>query len=137
MASNCKIKFKYKITKVVEENKETKYVVGFIGDNSHSVLPKNKIAKFVKEMKSFSKTRKKKLLNSINIAKSLMEEKLNKLTNDEKNEKKVEEHIQKANTIDKGKKLLRKKRILKRRVIVEEENLKQGMHFYLNVYRLL
>ena len=78
-------------------------------------------------MKLFSKTRKKKLINSINIAKSLMEEKLNK-SNDDKNDKKVEENIKKSQSLENSKTVLRKRRILKRKLKFKEKKLKQGNH---------
>lgn len=78
-------------------------------------------------MKLFSKTRKKKLINSINIAKSLMEEKLNK-SNDDKNDKKVEETIKKSQSLENSKTVLRKRRILKRKLKFKEKKLKQGNH---------
>ena len=119
-----------KITKLVEENKETKYVVGFIGDNTHSVLPKNKIAKFLQEMKNYSKTRKKKLLNSINIAKSLMEEKQKSSNNDERpNDKKTETVNLNTYSLPKGRNLLRKKRILKRKEKPKKEKIVEGFAF--------
>ncbi len=63
------------ITGIVDENKEKKYIVGFIGDNTHATLPKQKLAKFLKEFKNFSKTKKKLLLESIRIAKEMLESK--------------------------------------------------------------
>jgi hypothetical protein len=64
-----------KITGIIDENKEKKYVVGFIGDNTHATLPKQKLAKFMKEYKNFSKTKKKLLLESIRIAKEMLDSK--------------------------------------------------------------
>ena len=69
------IKILIQITGIVDENKEKKYVVGFIGDNTHATLPKQKLAKFLKEFKNFSKTKKKLLLESIKIAKDMLESK--------------------------------------------------------------
>ena len=57
----------------IEEVKETKIcIVNFIGDNSHSELPLSKIEKFEDKYKEFSKTKKKSLVSSINIAKSII-----------------------------------------------------------------
>ncbi len=74
VASISKINF-IQITGIVDENKEKKYIVGFIGDNTHATLPKQKLAKFMKEYKNFSKTKKKLLLESIRIAKEMIDSK--------------------------------------------------------------
>jgi hypothetical protein len=47
-------------------------LVYFIGDDSHSSLPLNKIEKFNVKFEEFSKTKKKSLLNSIEIAKKII-----------------------------------------------------------------
>jgi len=49
-------------------SKEERILVKFIGDNSHSVLPLDKIEKFEKKFSEFSKTKKKPLLHSIKLA---------------------------------------------------------------------
>jgi hypothetical protein len=54
---------------------EKKYTVGFIGDNTHATLPKQKLANFLKELNNFSKTKKKLLLESIKLAKEMLESK--------------------------------------------------------------
>lgn len=53
-------------------SKEIRILVKFIGDNSHSVLPLDKIEKFEKNFSHFSKTKKKPLLNSIKLAKKYL-----------------------------------------------------------------
>ncbi len=63
------------ITGTVDENKEKKYVVGFIGDNTHSILQKQKLAKFQKEYKTYANTKKKILLESIRLAKEMIDNK--------------------------------------------------------------
>jgi len=78
VASNgkiTKIKNLFKITGIVDDNKEKKYVVGFIGDNTHSILTKPKLAKFQKEYKTYSNTKKRPLLESIRLAKEMLENK--------------------------------------------------------------
>jgi len=52
--------------------KEIRILVKFIGDNSHSILPQDKIEKFEKKFSEFSKTTKKPLLHSIKIAKKFI-----------------------------------------------------------------
>lgn len=47
-------------------------VVYFVGDDSHSELPLNKIEKFQQNLEEYSKTKKKTLLNSIHIAKKII-----------------------------------------------------------------
>lgn len=59
----------------MDENKEKKYVVSFIGDNTHSILQKQKLAKFQKEYKNYANTKKKVLLESIRLAKEMIENK--------------------------------------------------------------
>lgn len=63
------------MTGVVEENKEKKFICGFIGDNTHSVLPQIKLGKFLKDYEIHSVTKKKGLLDSIRIAKELLKNK--------------------------------------------------------------
>jgi len=53
-------------------SKEIRIEVKFIGDNSHSVLPLDKIEKFEKKYSEFSKTKKKPLIHSIKQAKKLI-----------------------------------------------------------------
>ena len=64
-------------------------MVGFIGDNTHAVLPIIKLAKFIKEFKNFSKTKKRTLLESIKLAKEKYENKF------------ISEAEEKNNTINK------------------------------------
>jgi len=47
-------------------------LVYFIGDNSHSLLPFNKVEKFNTKLEEFSKTKKKTLLKSVEIAKKII-----------------------------------------------------------------
>jgi hypothetical protein len=49
--------------------------VGFIGDNTHSILQKQKLAKFQKEYKNYANTKKRTLLESIRLAKEMIENK--------------------------------------------------------------
>ena len=53
------------------EVKEVKFIVNFIGDNSHAELPSNKVDKFHNKLEEYSRTRKKDLLTSINLAKKI------------------------------------------------------------------
>jgi hypothetical protein len=64
-----------KITKEEDEDtevRETSVLVYFIGDESHSSLPLNKVEKFNQKFEEFSKTKKKTLLTSIEIAKKIL-----------------------------------------------------------------
>ena len=65
------------ITDTSDENKEKKYICNFIGDNSHATLIKKYIAKFEKELKNYSNTKKKDLLLAIKEAKRLYYNKKN------------------------------------------------------------
>jgi hypothetical protein len=58
------------------DERETKYTINFIGDNSHANLPSNKIDKFVEKFEEYSNTRHKGLLNSIPIAKKIYKEEI-------------------------------------------------------------
>ena len=71
------------ITGTKDDSKEKKYIINFIGDNTHANLNKKDLAKFEKEYKTYSNTKKKDLLDSIKKAKELYEtkeEKQNKIT---------------------------------------------------------
>ena len=86
-----------KILKKEEEEEEirnTTLLVYFIGDNSHSELPINKVEKFTQKYEEFSKTKKKSLLNSIKLAKKIMSSEIL-----------FEKHLNELNKIEKGKKL--------------------------------
>ena len=74
----------FQITGIVDENKEKKYICGFIGDNTHSVLPKPK------------------LLDSIRIAKDMLESKGK--SDDAKNEKNKKPGEEKSRVKDENKK---------------------------------
>lgn len=63
---------KAEIKKNLGNFKEVRILVKFIGDNSHSVLPLDKIEKFEKKFSEFSKTKKKTLLNSIKLARKFI-----------------------------------------------------------------
>jgi hypothetical protein len=52
--------------------REITAVVYFVGDDSHSELPLNKIEKFQQKLEEYSKTKKKTLLTSIHIAKKIL-----------------------------------------------------------------
>jgi hypothetical protein len=54
------------------ESKEISIVAYFIGDDTHSELPVNKIEKFSENLEEFSKTKKRSLLTSIAIAKKIL-----------------------------------------------------------------
>ncbi len=54
------------------ESKEITILAYFIGDDTHSELPVNKIEKFTAKVEEFSKTKKRALLNSIAIAKRVL-----------------------------------------------------------------
>jgi len=53
---------------IEDDNKEKKYIVQFIGDNTFSNIPKKQLAKFEKEYDVHSNTKKKDLKESIKIA---------------------------------------------------------------------
>ena len=76
-----------------EECRHTTVLVYFIGDNSHSELPINKIEKFSQKYEDYSKTKKKSLLNSIKLAKKIIS-----------NELSFEKHLVELNKNEKGKK---------------------------------
>jgi len=64
-------KYIFKIGKIQEsdfQNQETKILVNFIGDSTHAEVPISKIEKFERKFEEFSKTKKKTLINAINIA---------------------------------------------------------------------
>lgn len=67
---------------VSDDNREKKYTVGFIGDNTHSILPRPKLANFIENFKEFSKTKKKTLLDSIRKAKEIYEAKFKNISFD-------------------------------------------------------
>ena len=54
------------------ESRQTLVLVYFVGDNSHSELPINKIEKFASKYEEYSKTKKKCLINSIKQAKKII-----------------------------------------------------------------
>ena len=59
------------ITGTEDDNREKKYAVSFIGDNTHSSLTKKCLYKFEKGLKSYSNTKKRNLLESIERAKEI------------------------------------------------------------------
>jgi predicted metal-dependent hydrolase len=65
----------------IEESKpnytESKILVNFIGDKSHAELTIDKLEKFKEKYKEFSKTKKKYLIKSIQIAKKIYKGVLN------------------------------------------------------------
>ena len=71
---------KITLKSVIKENKERdnkkkreiKFLVKYIGDNSHSILPKDKLEKFQEKFSLYSKSKKKPLLHSIKLAKKLI-----------------------------------------------------------------
>jgi hypothetical protein len=77
-----------------EELRHTTILVYFIGDNSHSELPINKVEKFAQKYEEFSKTKKKSLLNSIKLAKKIISSEIS-----------FEKHMTEMNKIEKEKKL--------------------------------
>ena len=81
-----KLNPKYQITGVDDDSKEKKYLINFIGDNSHATLPKPKLAKFMSNYKTYSQTKKKNLLDSIKKAKEMFDNK-SLIHDDIKNEK--------------------------------------------------
>lgn len=59
----------------IKENKnkkELKYFVKFIGDNSHSILTKDKLQNFQEKFSVYSKSKKRQLINSIKLAKKFL-----------------------------------------------------------------
>ena len=84
-----------KIIKQDDDNKEyrqTIVLVYFVGDNSHSELPINKIEKFASKYEEYSKTKKKCLLNSIKQANKILSNEIpfdKHLTDLNKNEKRT------------------------------------------------
>ena len=75
--------------------------MGFIGDNTHSILQKQKLAKFQKEYKNYANTKKRTLLESIRLAKEMIDNK-GKPEDLERMKKGVEDRIS-ANNISKAK----------------------------------
>jgi hypothetical protein len=76
-----------------EEYRQTIALVYFVGDNSHSELPMNKIEKFASKYEKYSKTKKKCLLNSIKQANKII---LNEIS--------FEKHLTDLNKIEKKRK---------------------------------
>ncbi len=65
----------YKMIKQTQEDEEDAkptVLVNFIGDNSHSDLPFDKLEKFNSKFEEYSKTKKKALLRSINLARKMI-----------------------------------------------------------------
>jgi hypothetical protein len=70
---------KFKIAKIEETectSQETKVLVNFIGDPTHAEVPISKIEKFDRKYEEFSKTKKKNLINAINIASKTCKEEI-------------------------------------------------------------
>ena len=59
------------ITGTEDDNREKKYAVSFIGDNTHSSLAKKCLEKFEKGLKMYSNTKKKNLIDTIEKAKEI------------------------------------------------------------------
>jgi len=59
------------ITGAEDDNREKKYAVSFIGDNTHASLAKKCLEKFEKGLKLYSNTKKKNLSESIDKAKEM------------------------------------------------------------------
>jgi F0F1-type ATP synthase alpha subunit len=76
-----------------EEYRNTTALVYFIGDNSHSELPINKVEKFTHKYEEYAKTKKKSLQNSIKLANKILS-----------NELSFEKHLADLNKNEKGKK---------------------------------
>ncbi len=57
---------------IENESKEASVVVYFIGDDSHADLPMSKVEKFAPKLEEYSKTKKRSLLTSINLAKKII-----------------------------------------------------------------
>lgn len=55
-----------------KSDKEKKYHVDFIGDNTHQNLPYNKIAEFIHNYSLYANTKKKVLLDAIEIARKML-----------------------------------------------------------------
>ena len=75
--------------------KEIKFQVKFIGDNTHSILPMDKLQNFQEKFSIHSKTKKKPLLNSIKLTKKYLsgEISLFEIMKNEKENKNAEEEI--------------------------------------------
>ena len=61
-----------RIWDVLRDKGDRKYRVDFIGDNTHQTVPHDKVADFADNYASYSVTKKKDLLDSIEIAKKQM-----------------------------------------------------------------
>ena len=59
------------ITGTEDDNREKKYTISFIGDNTHASLAKKCLEKFEKGLKNNSNTKKKNLVDSIEKAKEI------------------------------------------------------------------
>ena len=66
------------ITGTEDDNREKKYTISFIGDNTHASLAKKCLEKFEKGLKNNSNTKKKNLVDSIEKAKEIYYNKLQK-----------------------------------------------------------
>ena len=60
------------VNEIESDSKEASLVVYFIGDDSHADLPVSKVEKFAPKLEEYSKTKKRSLLNSINLAKKIL-----------------------------------------------------------------
>jgi hypothetical protein len=69
----AKVKFIInQISRIEVVKPETKFSVRFIGDDSHAVLPEQKIKPFLKEFSKLSNTKMKRLQVSIQMAKDML-----------------------------------------------------------------
>ena len=59
------------ITGTEDDNREKKYAISFIGDNTHASLAKKCLEKFEKGLKNYSNTKKRNLSESIEKAKEI------------------------------------------------------------------
>mmetsp|Transcript_5963 Transcript_5963/g.5255 ORF Transcript_5963/g.5255 Transcript_5963/m.5255 type:complete len:88 (-) Transcript_5963:399-662(-) len=56
-----------------EPDKITDILVNFLGENSHAKLPLDKVGKFAENRAEFSKMKKKKLIESVQIAERIIQ----------------------------------------------------------------
>ena len=61
-----------RIGDILKDSKDRKYRVDFIGDNTHQTVAHDKVANFIDKYHEHSKTKKKDLLDSIEIARKSM-----------------------------------------------------------------
>jgi len=109
-----------------DEERDPKILVNFIGDNSHAELPLNKISNFEENLKEYSKSKKKDLLDSIELAQKI-----------KSGETSYEEELVKVEKRDRSKNSLKKKRGYLKGVMIQtlQNSLKRMMNILMALIR--